>query len=109
MQAPCSPFPSLFGPKIAIYQPLDPDMEGVWESTHKISAKSTWGNGPFCKKCVFALKVAQNGRNSAKSNFKGPKVPPSSRFQHKTCSTPCGTPVQTREGQNYAKNAPRAD
>ena len=57
MQAPCSPFPSLFGPEIAIYQPLDPDMEGVWESTHKISAKSTRGNGPFCKKCVFALKM----------------------------------------------------
>ena len=52
----------------------------------------------------------------------GQKYPPEVRVQHETCSTICGTPVQAildekkltrlaggvREGQNMAKNVPRA-
>ena len=94
---------------------LDLGPGGVWESTHKFSAKSVEGNGPFCKKCVFA----QNGKNSPKSDFRlseGLKCPTEVRVEHKTYSTICATPVQAildqnnltglgggvREGQNNA-------
>ena len=52
------PSPALMiflGPELPICKLLDLDPEGVWESTNKFSAKSVGGNGPFCKKCVFAL------------------------------------------------------
>ena len=42
-------------PQITICQLFGPDSEGVWESTHKVSADSVEGNGSFCKKCNFAL------------------------------------------------------
>ena len=45
----------IFGPGLPFCQLLDLDLGGVWESTHKFSAKSVGGNGLFYKKCVFAL------------------------------------------------------
>ena len=53
--------------------------------------------------------------------FEGLKYPQEVRFQHETCSTICGTPVQAifdqknltglaggvKEGQNMAQNGPR--
>ena len=78
---------------------LDLGSGGVWESTNKFSDKSVKGNDPFCKKCVFALeieKVPRNGRNSAKTNFRGPKCPPEVTVHDKTCSTICGTYVHYR-------------
>ena len=43
------------GQELPICQLLDLGPEGVWESTHKLSAKSVGGIGPFCKKWDFAL------------------------------------------------------
>ena len=51
------PLTIFLDPKIATYQLLGPDPRGVWEFTNKISDNFTLGNGPFCKKCVFALKM----------------------------------------------------
>ena len=63
---------NVFGPENRHCQILGPDPGGVWEST--------WGNRLFFKKkkvnfCIIR-KVAQNGRNSAKTDFKQSKVPP---------------------------------
>ena len=64
-------------PQIAICQLFGPDSEGVWESTHKVSADSVEGNGSFCKKCNFALwKKSTIGRDSAYIDIIRPKIPP---------------------------------
>ena len=53
----------------------------------QISANSTWGNGPFYKKCVFALqkKLAKMAKIASKLTLEGLKYPNPTevRVEHK--------------------------
>ena len=76
----CSPYTlaEFFNLKIAICQLLDPDLGSVWDSTYKIAAIWGRGGGHFRKKVCFwpFTKVARNRQKGAKTEFRGPKMPP---------------------------------
>ena len=112
MQAPCSPFPSLFGPEIAIYQLLI-QIWKLFGSPHAKFQPNPLGELGHFAKSVFAFKKKspQTAEISPKLTLEGLKYPPVVDFNIKNVLLHAGHLYKplggVREGQNDAKNAPR--